>query len=66
MKKMLVQDYALTIIAYLILMISIITINLINQPMLKLVSYIVLPISIIITIYGVVQVNKTHDMIRGL
>ena len=66
MKKILVEDYFLTIIAYLILMVSIITINLINQPMLKLVSYIVLPISILVTIYGVLQVNKTHDMIRSL
>lgn len=66
MKRMLIEDYALTIVAYLLLMISIVTINLINQPMLKLVSYIVLPISVIVTIYGVIQVNKTHDMIRSL
>ena len=66
MKRMLIEDYALTIVAYLLLMISIVTINLINQPMLKLVSYIVLPISVIVTIYGVVQVNKTHDMMRSL
>ena len=66
MKKMLIEDYLLTIVSYLILMISIVTINLINQPMLKLVSYVVLPISIIVTIYGVLQVNRTHEMIRSL
>ena len=66
MKRLLVEDYLLTIVAYIILMVSIVTINLISQPMLKLVSYIVLPIAIIVTIYGVLQVNKTHDMIRSL
>ena len=66
MKKLLVEDYFLTIVSYLILMVSIVTVNLVNQPMLKLVSYILLPISIIVTIYGVVQINKTKDMIRSL
>lgn len=65
-KKILVEDYFLTIIAYIILMISIVMVNLINQPMLKLVSYVLLPISIIITIHGVIQINRDKEILRSL
>ena len=65
-KKILVEDYLLTIVAYFILMVSIVTVNLVNQPMLKLVSYILLPASLIITIYGVMQVNKDKEILRSL
>lgn len=64
MTRIIIQNYILTIIAYLMLMISIVTINLLHQPLLKMVSYISLPLSFIITIYGILEINKSKKHAR--
>ena len=63
-RKMIIEDYLLTIISYLLLASSIVMINLINQPMLKMVSYILLPISLFVTIYGVIEVSKDKSYLK--
>ena len=65
MTRIIIQNYILTIIAYLMLMISIVTINLLHQPFLKMASYVSLPLSFIITIYGVLEINRSKARARA-
>ena len=55
------EYYVLTIIAFIILLISILFTNLINYTVLKAFSYLVLSVSLTIVCYGIYQINKTYE-----
>ena len=55
------EYYIITIIAFIMLLISIIFTNLINYTILKVLSYLVLSISLIIVCYGIHKINKTYE-----
>ena len=54
------EYYVLTIIAFIILLISIVFTRLISYTILNILSYFVLSISLIIVCYGIYEINKTY------
>ena len=55
------EYYIFTIIAFIILLISILFTNLIKYTILNILSYLVLIVSLIIVCYGIYKINKSYE-----